>query len=474
MDCDELGPLYIDLRDAIAARWSVTLQGATANALQNARSRVFGTSRRTVAKGSAGATMLSCDVTDEAPVVTLVDEVLAETGRTDLPVKHARAGLLAGAEESSAGQGQALFDVNVFNILRITNLVLPIKLREWAAATEVHMRDGVGSGDAVVKAATAAVPRRGYATGRPTRQVRIMRRFVPNPLSTRVCGSTTICRSDVDIDQTPHRLMYSCTCGDLTVMGKPIVGVIGSAYSIHDVLNVQHVGEHNLRCISDVADALPLMFAGCPGITDIGALLDTVDGILLTGARANVHPTCFGVDPDARYEPYDRDRDAIALPLVRACTERGVPLLGICRGLQEMNVAFGGSLHPEVRDLPGRMNHRAPRAEDGSLHRDPNVIFADRHDVRFVADSVIARLLGRLTVRVNSLHGQAILALGDRVVVEGVAEDGTIEAIRIAGASSFALGVQWHAEVDAHTNPVNRTLFRAFGAALRQGNRRIG
>ena len=147
-------------------------------------------------------------------------------------------------------------------------------------------------------------------------------------------------------------------------MRKPIVGVIGSAHSIHDILNVQHVGEHNLRCISEVADALPLMFAGCPGITDIDALLDTVDGILLTGARANVHPSCFGADPDARYEPYDRDRDAIALPLVRACTDRGVPLLGICRGLQEMNVAFGGSLHPEVRDLPGRMNHRAPRAED--------------------------------------------------------------------------------------------------------------
>jgi putative glutamine amidotransferase len=156
-------------------------------------------------------------------------------------------------------------------------------------------------------------------------------------------------------------------------MRKPIVGVIGSAHSIHDILNVQHVGEHSLRCISEVADALPLMFEGCPGITDIDALLDTVDGILLTGARANVHPSCFGADPDARYEPYDRDRDAIALPRVRACTDRGVPLLGICRGLQEMNVAFGGSLHPEVRDLPGRMNHRAPRAEDGSLHRDPKI-----------------------------------------------------------------------------------------------------
>jgi putative glutamine amidotransferase len=254
-------------------------------------------------------------------------------------------------------------------------------------------------------------------------------------------------------------------------MRKPIVGVIANAHSIHDMLSVQHVGVHSLLCISEVADALPLMFAGCPGITDIDALLDTVDGILLTGARANVHPSCFGVDPDVRYEPYDRDRDAIALPLVRACLDRGVPLLGICRGLQEMNVAFGGSLHPEVRDLPGRMNHRAPRAEDGGLHRDPAVVLADRHEVRFVAGGVFAGLFGCLTIRVNSLHGQAVLEPGDRVVVEGVAEDGTIEAIRIAGASAFALGVQWHAEVDAHTNPVNQALFRAFGAALREGNR---
>lgn len=254
-------------------------------------------------------------------------------------------------------------------------------------------------------------------------------------------------------------------------MRKPIVGVIGSAHSIHDILNVQHVGQHSLLCISEVADALPLMFAGSPRITDIDALLDSVDGILLTGARANVHPSCFGVDPDPRYEPYDRDRDAIALALVRACVDRGVPLLGICRGLQEMNVAFGGSLHPEVRDLPGRLNHRAPRAEDGSLHRDPKVVFADRHEVRLVANGIFASLFGCPTIRVNSLHGQAILEHGDRIVIEGVAEDGTIEAIRIAGASAFALGVQWHAEVDAHTNPINRALFRAFGAALRDCKR---
>ena len=156
----------------------------------------------------------------------------------------------------------------------------------------------------------------------------------------------------------------------------------------------------------------------------------------------------------------------MALGLIRACVDRGVPLFGICRGFQEMNVAFGGSLHPEIRDLPGRMNHRMPRLENGEVHPDPEVVFADRHEVRLAAEGSFARLLGCETIRVNSLHGQGILEPGGRIVIEGVAEDGTIEAIRIADAPSFALGVQWHAEYDPQSNPINRALFQAFGAAL--------
>jgi putative glutamine amidotransferase len=249
-------------------------------------------------------------------------------------------------------------------------------------------------------------------------------------------------------------------------MTKPVVGVIGNAHVVNDRHNVQLVGQSNLRAVAEVSGALPLMFAGTPDITDIDALLGAVDGILLTGARANVHPAHFGVEPDSRHEPYDHDRDAMALALIEACVARGVPLFGICRGFQEMNVAFGGSLHPEIRDLPGRMNHRMPRLESGEIHPDPQVVFADRHEVRLVAEGVFARLLGCETIRVNSLHGQGILEPGGRVVVEGVAEDGTIEAIRIADAPSFALGVQWHAEYDPQRNPINRALFKAFGAAL--------
>jgi putative glutamine amidotransferase len=112
------------------------------------------------------------------------------------------------------------------------------------------------------------------------------------------------------------------------------------------------------------------------------------------------------------------------------------------------------------------MNHRMPRLENGEIHPDPLVIFADRHDVKLIPDGAFAKILGCETIRVNSLHGQGIDVPGKRVVIEGVAEDDTIEAIRIEGAPGFALGVQWHAEYDPQQNPVNRKLFEAFGAAI--------
>jgi putative glutamine amidotransferase len=249
-------------------------------------------------------------------------------------------------------------------------------------------------------------------------------------------------------------------------MRKPVVGVIGNAYRVENRFATQMVGERNLRALAEVSGALPLMFAGSPDITDVGALLDAVDGIVLTGARANVHPTRFNTEPHEKHEPYDILRDEVALALSEACVARGVPLFGICRGLQEMNVAFGGSLHPEIREIPGRMNHRMPRLENGEIHPDAEVIFADRHEVSLVPGGAFAKILRCEKIKVNSLHGQGILEPGRRVVIEGVAEDGTIEAIRIADAPGFALGVQWHAEYDPQKNPINRALFEAYGAAL--------
>jgi putative glutamine amidotransferase len=250
-------------------------------------------------------------------------------------------------------------------------------------------------------------------------------------------------------------------------MRKPVVGIIGNAQRVENRFATQAVGERNLRAVAEVAGAMPLMFASCPDLTDIGTLLDTVDGIVLTGARANVHPSRFGIEPNPKHEPYDVLRDDVALALAQVCVERGVPIFGICRGLQEMNVAFGGSLHPEIREIPGRMNHRMPRLENGEIHPDPTVIFADRHEVKLTPGGAFATLLGCDCIRVNSLHGQGIEEPGTRVVIEGIAEDGTIEAIRIADAPGFALGVQWHAEYDPQKNPINRALFEAFGNAVK-------
>ena len=249
-------------------------------------------------------------------------------------------------------------------------------------------------------------------------------------------------------------------------MKKPVVGVIGNSLMVENRFAVQMTGERNLRAVAEVSGALPMIFAGASEITNIEDLLQVVDGILLTGARANVHPTHFRTEAHPSYEPYDERRDEMALALIGICVARGIPLFGICRGFQEMNVAFGGSLHPEIREIPGRMNHRMPRLDTGEVHPDPTVVFAERHDVTLVRGGQFARICGCDKIRVNSLHGQGVLEPGARVVIEGVAEDGTVEAIRIAGAEGFALGVQWHAEYDSQRNAVNRALFEEFGAAL--------
>src|SRR5262245_52583519 len=177
--------------------------------------------------------------------------------------------------------------------------------------------------------------------------------------------------------------MYALRAGRRGVaMVRPVVGVIANAHLVEDRFTLQAVGERTLRAVAEVVSAVPLIFAGAPDVTDIGALLETVDGVVLTGARANVHPARFRAEPHPRHEPYDEARDALALPLIEVCVARGVPIFGICRGFQEMNVAFGGSLHHEIRELPGRMNHRMPPLATGEIHPDPAVLFADRHAVR--------------------------------------------------------------------------------------------
>lgn len=215
----------------------------------------------------------------------------------------------------------------------------------------------------------------------------------------------------------------------------------------------------NSDAVSEVSGGLPIIIPSDPRLVTVAELLDLCDGFLLTGGRPNVHPEEYGEAESPAHGSFDRCRDAITLPLVRACVERGQPVFGICRGFQEVNVAMGGTLYPEIRDLPGRMNHRMP--PDGSLEEK----FALRHTVRFTDGGPFQELLGSAEVMTNTLHGQGIKQPGPRVVIDGWAPDGTPEAIYIKDAPGFTLSVQWHPEWQAGADPVSRPLFRAFGQA---------
>ncbi|MCC6000265.1 MAG: gamma-glutamyl-gamma-aminobutyrate hydrolase family protein [Pararhodobacter sp.] len=243
-------------------------------------------------------------------------------------------------------------------------------------------------------------------------------------------------------------------------MRRPVVGIIGNSHLINDQYPTHAGGTMNSEAVAEVSDCLPLLIPSDPRYVRVSELLEVCDGILLTGGRPNVHPEEYGEPETPAHGAFDRNRDALALPLVRACVERGQPILGICRGFQEMNVAMGGTLDPEIRDLPGRMNHRMP--PDGTLEEK----FALRHVVRFIEGGVFHRLMGAIEVMTNTLHGQGIRTAGARVVIDGHAPDGTPEAIYVREAPGFALGVQWHPEWRAASDPVSRPLFRAFGAAV--------
>jgi putative glutamine amidotransferase len=193
-------------------------------------------------------------------------------------------------------------------------------------------------------------------------------------------------------------------------------------------------------------------------------LLGRLDGIMFNGSPSNVAPMRYGADFDATPDFHDPERDATTLPLILAAIERGIPILCICRGMQELNVAMGGTLFQEVHHVPGRMDHRAGEGEQR---------FAPKHEVTLTGQ--LARISGAEKIQVNSLHGQAIDQLAAGLVVEARAPDGTIEAVRVEGAKNFAIAVQWHPEWEVTHFPDRKRLFAAFGeacAAYRTGSKK--
>ena len=209
------------------------------------------------------------------------------------------------------------------------------------------------------------------------------------------------------------------------------------------------------------AGVLPLLLPSFGERIDLESLLDGVDGVIVTGSKSNVYPPLYGEEATEANGPYDHDRDATTLPLIRRAVARGVPLLAICRGIQEMNVALGGTLATEIQERPGALDHRGPTDADLDGR------FAIRQSVRIEPGSCLAGVFGAGEIRVNSVHRQGIDRLGETLQVEAVAEDGTVEAVSVRGSKGFAVGVQWHPEYWVDTDTASGQIFRAFGDAVR-------
>lgn len=258
-----------------------------------------------------------------------------------------------------------------------------------------------------------------------------------------------------------------------TTAGLPLIGVPACVKPINES-PFHAVQEKYLTAIRRAAGGAPLILpalgwrenGGDPdglGLA-LDPLLDMLDGVLLTGSPSNVEPHHYDGHASVPGTEHDAQRDATTLPLIRRAVERGVPLLAICRGIQELNVALGGSLHQRVQDVPGRFDHRSRAARDRPLAER----YAPAHPIALAPQGWLAQRLGCTQIVVNSLHAQGIDRLAPGLQVEATAEDGTIEAVKASAAPGFVLGLQWHPEYRATEDRVSLSLFQAFGDAARE------
>ena len=243
-------------------------------------------------------------------------------------------------------------------------------------------------------------------------------------------------------------------------MSMPIV-VVPTDKREMDVYDWHATPDQYLEAALVAGGVMPLMVPAMGERLDLDGLLKRVDGVMITGSKSNVHPSYYGQEATEANGPYDRDRDQTTLPLIRKAIESGVPLLAICRGIQEMNVALGGTLATEIQEREGAMDHRSPESDE------QDVRFGITQPVHIAENSCLAGVFGAGEIKVNSLHRQAVDRLGAQLQVEAVAPDGTVEAVSVIGAKAFAVGVQWHPEYWAKSDDASKRLFKAFGDAVR-------
>jgi putative glutamine amidotransferase len=238
---------------------------------------------------------------------------------------------------------------------------------------------------------------------------------------------------------------------------KPLIGISCCVKPFGIFGTPNHAASDSyIRVVLGPVGGIPVLLPAA-GEALVPEILPRLDGLILTGSRSNVCPEHYEGPPHAEGTPA---RDATTLPLIRAGIAAGIPLLAICRGFQELNVALGGSLDQRIQDLPDRFDHSTPSDQKFSKVRT-----AKAHNIRLLPGSFLADLAGGTIIPVNSLHNQGIARLAPRLIAEGWAPDGTVEAVRVKDAPGFAYGIQWHPEYDWEADAVSRSLFERFGSA---------
>jgi len=241
---------------------------------------------------------------------------------------------------------------------------------------------------------------------------------------------------------------------------KPIIAV-PSDRRVLDPHPSHIAGEKYLKALIDGADALPFIVPSLAEDIDVDEILERVDGVTLTGSYSNVEPHHYGGEASGENGFHDPHRDALTLPLALRALDKGVPLLAVCRGHQELNVALGGTLHQHIAQVPGYHTHLENKDDPLDVQYGPS------HPVALMEGGLLRRLAGAESVMVNSLHGQGIARLADGVAVEAVADDGLIEAFTVDSAPGFNLSIQWHPEWRVTENEFSMAIFKAFGDACR-------